>query len=126
MKGDLSAACKQKDFEIFENGIEQKVDYFLSVEQPFTVVLMIDVSPSTAFRIDEIHDAAISFIEQLRPSDKVMVIAFDESVHVLSRPTSDKRILREAIYQSQFGDGTGLYEAVDQVISRELAADRRA
>lgn len=120
-EGRFVSGLGQKDFRIFENGIEQQVDFFQSVEQPFTVILMIDVSPSTAFRMDEIHAAAISFVDQLRPSDKVMVIAFDERVQILSRPTSDKRRLRDAIYQAEFGDGTGLYEAVDHVISRELS-----
>lgn len=119
--GRFVTGLEQRDFRIFENGIEQKVDYFLSVEQPFTVVLMIDVSPSTAFRIDEIHNAAMTFVNQLRPSDKVMVVAFDERVRVLCQPTNDKRTLYNAINQSQFGDGTSLYEAVDTVINRELS-----
>lgn len=119
--GRFVGGLLQKDFRIFENGVEQKVDFFQSVEKPFTVVLMIDVSPSTAFRIDEIHQAAISFIDQLRPSDRVMVVAFDEDVQILTQPTNDKRILRNAIYRTEIGDGTGLYEAVDQVINRELA-----
>ena len=118
--GRFIAGLQQKDFRIFENGVEQKVDYFQSVEQPFTVVLMIDVSPSTAFRIDEIHDGAIAFVNQLRPADKVMVIAFDDEVRVLCRPTNNRNALREAIYQAQFGDGTSLYEAVDHVVNREL------
>ncbi len=120
-EGRFVSGLQQKDFRIFENGVEQQVDFFQSVEQPFTVVLMIDVSPSTAFRMDEIHAAAISFVDQLRPTDRVMVVAFDESVQILSRPTNDKRTLRNAIYQAEFGDGTGLYEAVDHVISRELS-----
>ena len=118
--GRFVSGLEQNDFRIFENGVEQKVDYFQSVEQPFTVVLMIDVSPSTAFRIEEIHTAAYTFINQLRPNDKVMVIAFDDTVQVLCRPTNDKRVLRMAINSAQFGDGTSLYEAVDQVLSREL------
>lgn len=119
--GRFIAGLQQKDFRIFENGVEQKVEYFQSVEQPFTVVLMIDVSPSTAFQIDEIHNGAIAFVNQLRPADKVMVIAFDENVRVLCQPTNNRRALRDAISQAQFGDGTSLYEAVDQVINRELA-----
>ena len=119
-EGRFIAGLQQKDFRIFENGIEQKVEYFQSVEQPFTVVLMIDVSPSTAFQIDEIHEGAIAFVNQLRPADKVMVIAFDDNVRELCQPTNNRRTLRDAIYQAQFGDGTSLYEAVDQVINREL------
>jgi VWFA-related protein len=118
--GRFISGLQQSDFKIFENGVEQKVDYFQSVEQPFTVVLMLDVSPSTQFRIDEIQNAAISFVDQLRPGDRVMVVAFDEHVQVLSPPTNNRYQLRNAIRQAQFGDGTSLYEAVDFVIYQEL------
>ena len=118
--GRFISGLQQKDFKIFENGVEQQVDYFQSVEQPFTVVLLIDVSPSTRYRIEEIHQSAISFVEQLRPNDRVMVISFDEEVHVLSPPTNDRNQLRRAIQTSAFGDGTSLYEAVDQALNREM------
>ena len=118
--GRFVSGLAQRDFEIFENGQKQKIEYFQSVEQPFTVVLMIDVSPSTQFRIDEIQNAAITFVNQLRPADRVMVIAFDESVRVLSQPTNNRAQLRNAIYMAQFGDGTSLYEAVDDALNRQL------
>ena len=119
--GRFVSGLTQRDFEIMENGVKQKIEYFQSVEQPFTVVLMIDVSPSTQFRIDEIQNAAISFVDQLRPNDKVMVIAFDESVRILSEPTSNRAQLRNAIMMADFGDGTSLYEAVDNALNRQLA-----
>lgn len=118
--GRFISGLTQKDFQIFENGVQQKVEYFQSVEQPFTVVLLIDVSPSTRFRIDEIQNAAISFVNQLRPSDRVMVISFDDNIHVLTDPTSDRYRLRSAIRMTQFGDGTSLYEAVDHALNREM------
>ena len=118
--GRFISGLQQKDFQIFENGAAQKIDYFASVEQPFTVVLLIDVSPSTSYRIDEIQDAAIAFVNQLRAGDKVMVISFDERVHVLSQPTNNRNVLRNAIRQANFGDGTSLYEAVDYTIKQQL------
>ena len=118
--GRFISGLQKNDFKIFENGLEQKVDYFQSVEQPFTVIMLLDVSPSTQFKIDEIQNAAITFVNQLRSGDRVMVIAFDENVHVLSPATNDRYQLREAIRQSRFGDGTSLYEAVDYVIEDQL------
>ncbi|MBV9217009.1 MAG: VWA domain-containing protein [Acidobacteria bacterium] len=118
--GRFISGLQKNDFQIFENGVQQKVDYFQSTEQPFTVVLLLDVSPSTAFRIDEIQNAAISFVNQLRPGDRVEVIAFDEDVHLLCAPTSDRYRLESAIQQARFGDGTSLYEAVDYTISQQL------
>lgn len=118
--GRFIGGLRQKDFRIFENGVEQPVGFFQSVEQPFTVILMLDVSPSTAFKIDEIQDAAISFVRQLRPDDRVMVISFDSDVRILSRPTSNRMQLEDAIRRARIGDGTSLYEAVDQVLNREF------
>ncbi len=118
--GRFQSGLQQRDFKIFENGIEQKVEYFASVEKPFTVVLLIDVSPSTQYKIDEIHRAAISFVDQLRPNDKVMVVSFDQSYNVLSRPTSNRSQLRAAIRRANFGGGTSLYDAVSRTINLEL------
>lgn len=118
--GRFISGLQQKDFKIFEDGVEQKLDYFQSVEQPFNVILLIDVSPSTQFRIEEIQNAAITFVEQLRPADRVMVVAFDQHVQVMCQPTNNRAVLRGAIQQAQFGDGTSLYEAVDYVIEQQL------
>ena len=85
---------------------------------PFTVILMIDASPSTRYKIDDIHFAAVTFLNQLRPEDKVMVVAFDSRVKLFTpEPTSDRKELFSAIYKSQFGSGTSLYDAVEAVVS---------
>src|SRR5258705_425901 len=41
----------RRDFHVFENGVEQRIAYFATVDQPFTVVLLIDTSGSTHFKI---------------------------------------------------------------------------
>lgn len=120
-EGRFVSGLRQQDFRIFENGAEQKIDLFQTVEQPFTVILMLDVSPSTQWQIEDIQNAAITFIDQLRPEDRVEVVAFDERVQVLCRPTNDRYQLQRAIRRANFGDGTSLYEAVDHVLNRELS-----
>ena len=120
--GRFISGLQRRDFKIYENGEEQRVEYFASVETPFTVVLMLDVSPSTQYKIDEIRSAAIEFVDQLRPNDEVMVVAFDEDYKVLTRPTNDRYRLRRAIQMADFGSGTSLYDAVGKTIDRELRA----
>jgi len=119
--GRFISGLQQRDFQIFENGTPQKVEYFQSVEQPFTVILLLDVSPSTQFRMDEIQNAAMAFVDNLRPADRVMVMSFDEYIHVLSPITNNRYELKNAIRQAEFGDGTSLYDAVDDVIRRRLS-----
>jgi Ca-activated chloride channel homolog len=119
--GRFISGLRKQDFKIYDNGVEQKIDLFVSVEQPFTVVLLLDMSNSTQFQITEIQNAAIAFVNQLRRDDKVMVISFDERVHVLSPPTNNRAVLHSAIRRAEFGGGTSLYDAVDLTINQELA-----
>lgn len=118
--GRFISGLNQGDFQIFENGVQQKVEYFASIEVPFTVVLLLDVSPSTQYKIDEIQNAAISFVNQLRQNDQVMVVAFDENYSVLSRPTNNRSQLQAAIRRANFGSGTSIYDSVSRTISQEL------
>jgi Ca-activated chloride channel family protein len=111
---------RQEDFKIYENGKEQEIAYFGTTDKPFTVVLLIDTSPSTAYKIEEIHQAAIAFVDQLKPQDSVMVIEFNGSVKVRTEPTNDRTAIYKAIRKSNFGDGTSLYDAVDFALKKRL------
>lgn len=111
---------RREDFRIFEDGVEQRIAYFATVDQPFTVALVLDTSRSTNFRLEDIQDAAISFVNQLKPEDRVMVIAFDDSINVLAQPTNDRTELTRAIRRTHTGGGTRLYDTVDLVINKHL------
>lgn len=118
----------KENFKIFEDGKEQQIEYFSTTENPFTVVLLLDTSPSTAFKIEEIQDAAIAFVNQLKPQDSVMVIEFDRNIHVLTEATLDREKIHNAIRRADFGDGTSLYDAVDFSLRKRLSKiqDRKA
>lgn len=111
---------RQQDFKIFEDNVEQQVAYFAAVEQPFTVALVLDTSESTRFRMEEIQDAAIAFVDQLRPDDRVLVVAFGDDIKVLAEATNDRYTLRNAIRRARNGGSTRLYDAVDFVINQRL------
>ncbi|MGI8495660.1 MAG: VWA domain-containing protein, partial [Pyrinomonadaceae bacterium] len=114
------AGLKKEDFKIYEDGKEQEIAYFSDAEEPFTVALVLDMSYSSTFKISEIQLAAMDFINQLHPNDRVTVISFDEEVHVLCEPTNNREILQRAIRGTQIASGTSLYEAIDLVINNRL------
>ena len=113
---------KKEDFKIFEDGKEQQIEYFGTSDKPFTVVLMIDTSPSTEYEIDEIREAAIAFVDQLKPQDQVMVIEFDGNTHVLTEATGDRPAIYKAIKRADFGSGTALYDAVNFTLTKRINA----
>src|SRR5215203_5372665 len=112
---------QKEEFRIWEDGVEQEVAFFQSVDKPFSVVLMLDTSPSTQFQLEDIQDAATAFVNQLRPDDKVMVVSFNDDIKILSEFTTDRTKLQRAINRSKTDDGTRLYDAVDMVINQQLS-----
>ena len=119
--GRYIGGLRQEDFVIYENGVQQQLSYFGSVEQPFTVALLLDVSGSTQTRLQAIRAAANSFIGRLRPNDRIMVVSFDGKVNVLSEPVTVSQLRRLKLRLDAINDGTLLYDTVDEVLNRRLA-----
>ena len=116
---------RKGEFKIYENGVEQEVAYFSDEEQPFTVALVLDMSYSSVFKLDEIQSAARIFTFKLRPDDRVTVVSFDEKSHVLCEPTNDRRIMQLAINGSRIASGTSLYDTLDDAFDKLSSAGGR-
>jgi Ca-activated chloride channel family protein len=110
--GSYIADLKKEEFKLTEDGVAQEIAFLASVDAPFYVVLMLDTSNSTKEKLPLIQRAAIAFLEQIRPNDKVKVISFDGVLRSWDDFTSDKTILRSAISKTRTGGGTRVYDAV--------------
>lgn len=108
------------EFKIFENDVEQEIAYFSNEDQPFTVALVLDMSYSSVFKLKDIQAAALAFINQLRPDDKVLVVSFDEKTNVLCEPTTDRKILRLAVEGTKIASGTSFFSALDLTLNEKL------
>jgi Ca-activated chloride channel family protein len=71
---------KKDDFRIFEDGVPQKIAHFAATEEPFSLMLLLDVSGSTRADLFLIKEAARSFLQQVRSDDRVGVIVFSGRV----------------------------------------------
>jgi len=106
---------KAEEFNVSEDNVEQKVAFFATVTEPFSVVLLIDTSASASIeKLRQVQEAAVSFTEQLREGDRVKVISFDDEIRDLSDFTSDRAALASAIRSTRPGKGTKLYDAFDR------------
>lgn len=117
-EGQYVADMKKEEFGVQEDGVEQRVEFFATVTQPFHVVLLLDTSGSTEEKIGFIRDSAAAFVEQLQAGDRVRVISFDDEVRVLNADfTGDRAEARRAINSIRPGKGTKLYDAMQLTLN---------
>jgi VWFA-related protein len=119
-KGRFVPGLTKENFKVYDNGEEQAIEYFSNEAQPFTVALVLDMSYSAKFKAEEIQAAALAFINQLRPDDKVMIVSFAKDVYINCEPTSDRKRLQDAIKQTKIDFGTSVYDALDLVLNKRL------
>jgi VWFA-related protein len=120
---------RKDDFRLFEDNVAQQIAHFESASAPFNLVLLIDLSGSTAKVVELIKAAAMHFVEAARPFDRIAVITFAGSQVVVSPLTNDHGVLRQRINAIEKPDGsTKLYDslafAMDEVV-REAKDSRR-
>ena len=108
-------------FEVFEEGVKQKIEFFESeTTLPVDIALMIDSSMSTHKEFAFEQEAAANFIRQvLRPTDRLAVYGFDESVTLRANFSDNVGELQSAVRRIPPGAGTSIYDAV-YLASRSL------
>ena len=123
--GHPLAGLKPENFRLIEDGQPQTIANFGTTETPFEIALLLDTSGSTRDDVALIRAAANSFIEALRPGDRVGIVAFNTArngndsiatVDVLSRLTGDRGELRRAIENLGSSSGTPYYDALQKVV----------
>jgi VWFA-related protein len=118
------------DFRIFENGHEESIAYFATTEVPFDLVLLIDLSGSTADKRDLIRKSTQRFVEAARPADRLAIITFADTTEVVCPLTADRTRLIESAKRIEGTGGTRLWDALkftlDHVVGPRTLGRRRA
>src|SRR5215475_13943108 len=78
--GKTLKSLNAADFKVFEDGVEQKISHFAATEEPFSVMLLLDLSGSTLTEIELMKRAAASFLDELRKSDRAGVMVFSRQI----------------------------------------------
>jgi len=126
----FAGSLNKEDFKVVENGKEQTVTYFASTDVPFDLVLLIDLSGSTADKRDLIKKSTLRFIEAARPSDRLAIVTFSNTVTVVSTLTLDRAQLAASVAQMEGAGGSHVWDAVkfalDKVLGPKTLERRRA
>lgn len=120
---------KESDFAVYENGVERRVMKVVPTNEPFNLVLLLDVSGSVEERIDFIRKAARDFLNTASPQDRISIISFRDDIQVISNFSTDRRMLSQKLDEIDAGGATALWDALGYVLAdtvKELRGERTA
>jgi VWFA-related protein len=105
------------DFDLFDNGVRQRIQSVQTETVPLNVMLALDVSSSTEGRpLADLRDAARAVVSSLRADDRMSLLTFSEHVELRAPWTQDAARLRRAIAGTFAAGGTALRDAVFSAI----------
>jgi VWFA-related protein len=118
--GRAVGGMKENDFSVQENGIERQVKSVTPANEPFNLVLLLDVSGSVEERIDFIRKAARDFLNTASPQDRISIISFRDDIQVISDFSTNRRLLSKKLDEIDAGGATALYDALAYVLAEPL------
>lgn len=101
-----------QDFAVYEDGVQQDVQFFESSAVPIDLIILLDTSSSMRHRMGLVHEAALGFARTLREGDRAAVVGFSDRVQVLAPLTGDRQAVESAIRSTAAGGGTALHNAL--------------
>jgi Ca-activated chloride channel homolog len=121
-RGKFVRGLPQRAFRLFEDNVQQKITSFVAENIPLEIIVAVDISGSMTEAMPELKAAAKTFLSALRPDDQVTLMAFNDNIFTLARPSADLDARLKAIDRLAPWGGTALYDAV--VMGIELLGRR--
>jgi Ca-activated chloride channel family protein len=114
----------KEDFQVYEDGVGQRIESFSAEDIPVTAGLVVDSSGSMGPKRREAVIAALTFARLSNPRDQMFVVHFNENVWFGlpdDTPFTDRQAdLRAALLRSAANGKTALYDAVAAALEHLL------
>ena len=116
-KGRFVSDLDQKDFQILDEGKEQKIQFFTRERsQPVVVGFLIDMSNASRLHWKNYKDAAVELVQNLIPGDNPKysgyLIAYSNDAELVVNTTTDPEPMVEKIEKLKPSGGSALYDAI--------------
>jgi Ca-activated chloride channel family protein len=126
-KGRFVSNLEAKDFRIFDQGKEQRLEFFSrDRNQPVVVGFLIDMSNNTRVHWKNYQDAAIELVLNLLPGDKKFsgyLISYANEPELQVNTTTESDKLVEKLSKMKPGGGSALYDAIYMACMRRQVVE---
>lgn len=102
------------DFTILEDGRPQRIAFFGSEEDPITLAVLLDTSPSmeSGQKLARARALLAPLIRGNLPEDEIFLVPFTDRIGTFQQLSAEQRVNPPAVRRSSFTGGTSLYDAL--------------
>jgi Ca-activated chloride channel homolog len=108
----LVTGLEPDNFRIFENSVEQEIQYFSSEDVPISIGVIFDLSGSMANKVGKAREAALQFFKTANPQDEFFLVSFNERAELMSAFTNSVEDLQGRILSAPAKGRTALLDAI--------------
>jgi Ca-activated chloride channel family protein len=103
---------ESEHFQIWEDKVEQKIEYFSAEDVPISIGVIFDVSGSMKDKIATARQAAATFLKTGNPEDEYFLLEFANRPEVASDFTTDITKLQSKLLLTPAKGMTAMYDSV--------------
>src|SRR3984893_10334884 len=115
-RGKFIEGLRREDFHVFDEGVEQPLTDFATMEEAAQVLMLVEAGPAVYFLEASHLRAANALLDGLSAGDRVAVVKYDERPQPLLNFTANKQAAEAALANVRFNLGFGTLN-----LSRSLA-----
>jgi len=121
--GKYMDGLKIDDFQVFEDGVEQKVSFFShDLRVPISVGVLVDCSGSMRHKLQQALQTVREIALALSPQDEMFVISFNSDVDIRQPFTTNMQVLQRSLREIKSGGETAAYDAIQMGMEQMRSA----
>lgn len=111
--GKYMDGLKIDDFQVLEDGVEQKISFFShDLRVPISVGVLVDCSGSMRHKLQQALQTVREIALALSPQDEMFVISFNSDVDIRQPFTTNMQVLQRSLREIKSGGETAAYDAI--------------
>jgi VWFA-related protein len=108
----------REDFQLFEDGIEQKITHFSQEDSPISVGFLLDSSSSMKDKMRQAVEAGSEFLRMSNREDEFFVVHFGERPKLAVPLTNDVERVRFGLLRARPLGRTSLLDAIEMSLNQ--------
>jgi Ca-activated chloride channel family protein len=101
-----------ENFRVFENNVEQEIQYFSYEDVPISIGVIFDLSGSMGNKVDKSKEAALQFLKTANPQDEFFLVGFSDHAELMSTFANSVEDLQSRIVSASAKGSTALLDAI--------------